>query len=130
VPLPDRRRRPHLHRRRCRRPQLDLRHLASTWRGAWAETPDQRIIGGGHSQDFVDKEFSGKIIRTLVGSHRVSRRCSLAWSSISNSRAAKNQWNIAGRKGQYVARGVGGSIHGFRATFVCVDDPYSSVEDG
>ena len=42
---------------------------------------------------------------------------------------AKSQWAIAGKKGKYVARGVGQGIHGFRATFICVDDPYSKIED-
>lgn len=95
---------------------------------AWrlGRDPDQRIIGGGHSQNFVENEFSAKI-KDLVSSpiyQRIFPDCVLKHDA-----KAKAQWGIAGRRGQYVAKGVGQGIHGFRATFICVDDPYSKLED-
>jgi predicted phage terminase large subunit-like protein len=95
---------------------------------AWrlGRDPDQRIIGGGHSQNFVENEFSAKI-KDIVQSpiyQRIFPDCVLKQDA-----KAKAQWGIAGRRGQYVAKGVGQGIHGFRATFICVDDPYSKLED-
>lgn len=95
---------------------------------AWrlGRDPDQRIIGGGHSQNFVENEFSAKI-KDLVMSpifQRIFPDCVLKHDA-----KAKAQWGIAGKRGQYVAKGVGQGIHGFRATFICVDDPYSKLED-
>jgi hypothetical protein len=31
--------------------------------------------------------------------------------------------------GQYAAKGVGQAVHGFRANFICVDDPYAKIEE-
>jgi len=94
---------------------------------AWriGRDPDQRIIGGGHSSTFVENEFSKKI-RSMVGTPEY--QAVFPGVVIDHNSRAAGQWNIAGFKGQYVARGVGGSIHGFRATFICIDDPYASIE--
>ncbi|AXQ69541.1 terminase large subunit [Caulobacter phage CcrBL9] len=95
---------------------------------AWrlGRDPNQRIIGGGHSQNFVENEFSSKI-RNIVTSPEFQRV--FPGITVDHQTNAKQQWAIAGYKGQYVARGVGQGIHGFRATFICVDDPYSKIED-
>ncbi|UTU08704.1 terminase large subunit [Bertelyvirus sp.] len=95
---------------------------------AWrlGRDPNQRIIGGGHSQNFVENEFSSKI-RDIVESPEYQKVFPAV--VIDHKTNAKQQWKLAGYKGQYVARGVGQGIHGFRATFICVDDPYSKIED-
>ena len=95
---------------------------------AWrmGRNPTHKIIGGGHSQTFVENEFSAKI-RAIVGSPEYAGL--FPDVVISSDTRAKNQWNLAGKGGQYAARGVGQGVHGFRAHFVCVDDPYSKVED-
>lgn len=95
---------------------------------AWqmGRDPDLRVIGGGHSQSFVENEFSKKI-RNIVGTPEY--RSVFPDTVIDHNSRAASQWGIAGRRGQYVARGVGQGVHGFRADFICVDDPYSKVKD-
>lgn len=95
---------------------------------AWrmGRRPKEIVIGGGHTQTFVENEFS-KRIRDLVGSpayHDVFPEI-----VISSSTRGAGQWNLAGTTGKYVARGAGQGVHGFRANFICVDDPYAKVED-
>lgn len=94
---------------------------------AWrmGRNPTHKIIGGGHSQTFVENEFSAKI-RAIVGSAEFSSL--FPDVVISSDTRSKSQWVLAGKGGQYAARGVGQGVHGFRAHFVCVDDPYSKVE--
>ena len=95
---------------------------------AWelGRDPDQRVIGGGHSQNFVENEFSKKI-RTIVASP--DYREVFPNTIIDHASRAANQWGLQGRRGQYVARGVGQGVHGFRADRIVVDDPYSKVDD-
>jgi predicted phage terminase large subunit-like protein len=95
---------------------------------AWklGRNPNLRIIGGGHSQRFVENQFSAKI-RNLVRSPDYRRI--FPDVVIDYSTKAKDEWAIAGKTGQYAARGVGQGVHGFRANFICVDDPYAKIED-
>jgi predicted phage terminase large subunit-like protein len=95
---------------------------------AWrlGRNPNLRIIGGGHSQRFVENEFSAKI-RNLVSSPDYKKI--FPDLTIDYSTRAKDQWAIAGKTGQYAAKGVGQAVHGFRANFVCVDDPYAKIEE-
>lgn len=94
---------------------------------AWrlGRDPNQRIIGGGHSQTFVENEMS-KRIRELIRSPAYKEVFPAV--VISSHTSGAGQWNLVGTKGQYVARGVGQAVHGFRATFIIVDDPYPSIE--
>ncbi|ARB14539.1 hypothetical protein Ccr5_gp319 [Caulobacter phage Ccr5] len=94
---------------------------------AWrlGRDPRQKIIGGGHSQRFVENEFSGKI-RNLVRTPQY--RDVFPDVVIDHATSAKDMWAIAGHGGQYAAKGAGQAIHGLRAHFVCVDDPYRSIE--
>lgn len=97
--------------------------LFVAWRlGRW---PAQKIIGGGHSQRFVENEFSGKI-RNLVRSPEYAHV--FPGVVVDHATSAKDMWAIAGHGGQYAAKGAGQAIHGLRAHFVCVDDPYRSIE--
>jgi hypothetical protein len=95
---------------------------------AWrlGRNPNLRIIGGGHSQRFVENEFSAKI-RNLVRSPDYKKV--FPDVTVDYSTSAKDQWAIAGKSGQYAAKGVGQAVHGFRANFVCVDDPYAKIEE-
>jgi hypothetical protein len=95
---------------------------------AWrmGRNPNLKIIGGGHSQRFVENEFSAKI-RNLVASPDYKRV--FPQVVIDYATRAKDQWALAGTTGQYAAKGVGQAVHGFRANFVCVDDPYAKIEE-
>jgi len=95
---------------------------------AWrmGRNPKMKTIGGGHSQRFVENEFSKKI-RNLVGSPDFRRV--FPDVVIDYSTRAADQWALAGTGGQYVAKGVGQAVHGFRANFACVDDPYAKIEE-
>ncbi|AFU88318.1 terminase large subunit [Caulobacter phage CcrColossus] len=95
---------------------------------AWrlGRNPKLRIIGGGNSQTFVENEFSKKI-RNLVTTPMYGKVFpSLA---IDPSTRGAPQWAIAGTTGQYAAKGVGSPVHGFRANFIVVDDPYARIEE-
>ncbi|AFU86813.1 terminase large subunit [Caulobacter phage CcrRogue] len=94
---------------------------------AWrlGRDPRQKIIGGGHSQRFVENEFSGKI-RNLVRTPQF--KDVFPGVVIDHATSAKDMWAIAGHGGQYAAKGAGQAIHGLRANFVCVDDPYPSIQ--
>ncbi|UTC29793.1 terminase large subunit [Bajunvirus bajun] len=93
---------------------------------AWrlGRDPSQKIIGGGHSQRFVENEFSAKI-RNLVRTPEYQNVFPNV--KIDHATSAKDQWAIAGHGGQYAAKGAGQAIHGLRANFVCIDDPYPSI---
>lgn len=95
---------------------------------AWrlGRNPNLRIIGGGHGQTFVENEFSKKI-RNLVTSPEYKRI--FPTLVIDHNTRAAGQWAIAGRTGQYAAKGVGQGVHGFRANFVIADDPYAKIEE-
>nr|YP_007001264.1 terminase large subunit [Caulobacter phage CcrRogue] len=106
-------------------------HAKSTYASrlfvAWrlGRDPRQKIIGGGHSQRFVENEFSGKI-RNLVRTPQF--KDVFPGVVIDHATSAKDMWAIAGHGGQYAAKGAGQAIHGLRANFVCVDDPYPSIQ--
>ena len=96
--------------------------LFVSWR--MGRDPDMKVLGASHTQDFVEKEFSKRIRDTAQTEE--FRRVFPNFQIDPQSRA-NNQWNIAGHRGQYVARGVGQSIHGFRFNMAVIDDPYPSI---
>jgi len=93
---------------------------------AWrlGRRPRDKMIGGGHSQRFVENEFSKKIRDLIVSPEYQAIFPNIV---IDKSTSAKDQWAINGG-GQYIAKGAGQAVHGFRANFICVDDPYPKVE--
>ncbi len=137
---------------------------------AWrlGRNPNLKVIGGGHTQRFVENEFSKKI-RGIIRMPEFKAIFPLV--GIDATSSAADAWNIAGYNGQYVAKGAGQAVvldlrcylgdvagsgtggcraaggsggtglahivlglgagqavHGFRANFVVVDDPYSKIE--
>jgi predicted phage terminase large subunit-like protein len=84
-----------------------------------------KIIGAGHTQNFVENEF-GKKIRSILENPRytdIFPNVRLA----SDSKAA-GYWSTT-TGGSYVARGIGTGIAGFRANIAILDDPYATRED-
>jgi len=95
---------------------------------AWylGRNPNKRYIVGGHSQDFVEKEF-GQHTRDIVDDDRF--REVFPEVMISPSTAAAGNWRLAGRRGQYVTKGAGQKLAGYRGHCGHVDDPIGSFED-
>jgi len=93
---------------------------------AWrlGRRPRDKIIGGGHSQRFVENEFSKKIRDLVQGPEYQAVFPEII---IDKDTSAKDQWAVI-TGGQYVAKGAGQAVHGFRANFICVDDPYPKIE--
>lgn len=98
--------------------------LFVVWR--MGRNPNLQVIGGGHSQKFVENQFSAANRRLLKSAEFQSVFPGIV---VDHTQSAKGEWKIAGHKGQYVAKGVGQGVHGFRAHFICVDDPYAQVAD-
>lgn len=94
---------------------------------AWrmGRRPRDKVIAGGHSQRFVENEF-GKKIRGIVDSPPY--RDVFPDVRISTHTRAADQWALANTGGQYVCRGAGQAVHGYRANFIVVDDPYPNLE--
>lgn len=95
---------------------------------AWylGRNPNRRYIVGGHSQDFVEKEF-GQHTRDIVDDAKF--RDVFPEIMISSTTAAAGNWRLAGRRGQYVTKGVGQKLAGYRGHCGHVDDPIGSFED-
>jgi len=95
---------------------------------AWylGRNPNHRYIVGGHSQDFVEKEF-GQHTRDIVDDPRYQQV--FPEIMISNTTAAAGNWRLAGRRGQYVTKGAGQKLAGYRGHCGHVDDPIGSFED-
>lgn len=106
-------------------------HAKSTYASrlfvAWriGRHPKDKVIGGGHSQRFVENEFSKKI-RSIVISPTYRRI--FPDIIVDHTTRAKDQWELV-TGGSYVAKGAGQAIHGFRANFACIDDPYAKISD-
>lgn len=81
--------------------------------------PDRQVISTGYGDDFV-QEF-GRDVRNLVSSPEYSALFpSVVLAPDSRSKA---RWNIANRRGAYLAAGVGGQITGRGAHLLVIDDP-------
>jgi predicted phage terminase large subunit-like protein len=88
--------------------------------------PNHRYIQGGHTNDFVEKEFGLKVKNMIISEpyHQVFPEI-----TISKESKASGSWALAGKNGTYLTRGVGQGIAGFRAHIAAVDDPYATRAD-
>lgn len=100
---------------------------ASKFFPSWymGNNPSHKIIGAGHTQSFVENEFSKKI-RDIIDSDRY-RKVFPSVRLKADSAAVKQWMNTAG--GSYLARGVKTGISGFRGNMAVFDDPYASRKD-
>ncbi|MBB5277746.1 putative phage terminase large subunit-like protein [Rhizobium rosettiformans] len=85
-----------------------------------------KYIQAGHTTSFCESEF-GKKTKALIDTE-VFRDVFPDIFLAVDSKAAGN-WSLAGTGGQYLTRGVGQGISGFRAHCAGVDDPFASRED-
>lgn len=95
---------------------------------AWyiGKNPRHRYLQGGHSQDFVEKEF-GKYVRDIISDPRYSSIFPEVYIS-ATSRASGN-WKVNNISGGYVAKGVGQGIAGYRGNIGGIDDPFANLAD-
>lgn len=85
-----------------------------------------KYIQAGHTTSFCESEF-GKKTKALIDTERFRDIFPDVTLAV-DSKAAGN-WSLAGTGGQYLTRGVGQGISGFRAHMAGVDDPFASRED-
>ena len=95
---------------------------------AWylGKNPNHKFIQAGHSQDFVENEF-GKRVRGIIDSEEF--RNVVPEVKLSSASKAAGAFQLAGKLGRYLTRGVGQGISGYRANIAGVDDPYASRKD-
>lgn len=104
-------------------PRRGKSELASVRFPAWylGRHPDESIIGASHTASLA-YDFSRKVRRQIADSD---------WPfdtvDIASDEGAVGQWGIAGRRGQYIAAGVGGAITGKGGNLI-IDDPVKSRE--
>jgi predicted phage terminase large subunit-like protein len=87
---------------------------------------NHHYLQGGHSQDFVEKDFGLKV-KNIIGGPEYAEV--FPDVKISKDSGAAGSWGISGKRGTYKAKGVGQKIAGVRASIAGVDDPYGSRED-
>lgn len=96
----------------------------------FGHNPHERIIAAGHTQDFIEKAIARKV-RGIIQTDRYKRLFPEA--VISQESRAADYFTLMptrpGAPGQYVARGAGGGIAGYRATRIVADDLYPSIKD-
>ena len=95
---------------------------------------DHKYIQAGHTTSFCESEF-GKKNRAIITSERYQEvfpdiklsaesKAAGAWSL-----ATPNGKRLVNLRGQYLTRGMGQGISGYRANIAAVDDPFASRED-
>lgn len=97
-------------------------HFPAWWFG---RNQKKKFLQAGHSQDFVDKQIGSKV-KAIVESDDYRRV--FPEVRIRTDMKAASAWGLTNLKGEYVAKGVGQGISGFRGNYGMVDDPYKSRE--
>ncbi|MDX0267650.1 phage terminase large subunit [Sinorhizobium meliloti] len=85
-----------------------------------------KYIQAGHTTTFCESEF-GKKTKAIIDSDAF--RDVFPDVYLATDAKAAGNWSLAGTGGQYLTRGVGQGISGFRAHMAGVDDPFASRED-
>lgn len=103
---------------------------------AWymGKNPRHKYIQGGYGQEFVEKNFGMKV-KAIVESKEFNEV--FPGLTVNNDLKANGYWGLVatdgplkGRQlGEYVTRGVGQGIAGFRANCAGVDDPYATRKE-
>ncbi|MGD9670325.1 MAG: phage terminase large subunit [Hyphomicrobiaceae bacterium] len=88
--------------------------------------PDWRVLAVGHSQKFVEDEFS-KPNRTAIDSDAFR----LAFPDVALNPAEKSAsfWRLDGWRGSYACRGALAGTSGLRAKIVLADDLFKNAQD-
>ena len=98
---------------------------------AIGKNPDWGIIAVSHTQELAN-EFS-RSVRNSIRDDRYPFR-GLELGPVESVGLAKDQatierWSIQGHRGRYLSAGVGGTITGFGADLMIIDDPIKSRTD-
>lgn len=98
---------------------------------AIGRNPDWGIIHVSHTQEMADR-FS-RAVRNDVRDDRYPFRGielgPVESVSLSKDHANIQRWSIQGRRGEYVAAGIGGPITGYGADLMIIDDPVKTRAD-
>lgn len=98
-------------------------HFPAYWFG---HNPKKKFLQAGHSQDFVDKQIGAKV-KAIIESD--DYRMVFPDIRVRSDMKANAAWGLRNMKGEYVAKGVGQGIAGFRGNYGMVDDPYKTRKD-
>jgi predicted phage terminase large subunit-like protein len=98
-------------------------HFPAWWIG---KNQKKKFLQAGHSQDFVDKQIGAKV-KAIIESDDYRRV--FPEVRIRPDMKANAAWGLTNLKGEYVAKGVGQGIAGFRGNYAMVDDPFKTRED-
>jgi predicted phage terminase large subunit-like protein len=103
---------------------------------AWymGKHPKHKYIQGGYGQEFVEKNFGMKVKGIIETTLFLDVFPGLA---VNNELKANGYWGLVGTDGklkgralgEYVTRGVGQGIAGFRANCAGLDDPYANRKE-
>ncbi|PZG10300.1 hypothetical protein C1I95_28170 [Micromonospora craterilacus] len=111
-------------------PQEGKSTLCSYWNLLWLiadVNADTRIIEVSYSDEMARRW--GADVKMAVESHNGDEGTTdLGIRLRADSRAA-GRWQVAGRRGGIYCAGVGGSINGKAADYICVDDPLKNMEE-
>ncbi|WBB94200.1 phage terminase large subunit [Verrucosispora sp. WMMC514] len=104
--------------------------LCSYWNLLWLiadVNADTRIIEVSYSDEMARRW--GADVKMAVESHNGDEgTTNLGVRLRADSRAA-GRWQVAGRRGGIYCAGIGGSISGKSADYICVDDPIKNMEE-
>ena len=98
---------------------------------AIGKNPDWGIIHVSHTQELAD-QFSRSVRNDVRDDRYPFRGIELGpveSVSLSKDHANIQRWSIQGRRGQYVAAGIGGPITGYGADLMIIDDPVKTRAD-
>lgn len=118
-------------------PQHGKTTLASRHLPAWilGRDPDGRIIATSYAADLatsisrdVKRVINGDRYRRIFPDTRISER-RVATDEHGDAINRADEWEIVGRRGRYIARGVDGAITGRGARWLLVDDPFKDAEE-
>lgn len=99
------------------------RSFAQWWMG---RHPDDRILGVGHSQHFVENEFSRQN-RNAIDTEEY--RMAFPDVFIDNEGRSISYWRLDGWRGSYTCRGAGAGVSGVRTNLALGDDLYRKAEE-
>lgn len=108
-------------------PRHSKSQLTSRQFPAWylGRNPDRFVIGATYGQDLAN-DFS-RDVRAIVRTPEYGRL--FPDVKVASDVAAAEHWRIEGRRGYYIAAGVGTAITGRGADLFLIDDPVKNRED-